>query len=462
MILLFSMATEWSLYSGDKRYVRKFNTYLYSFKVRCTDKPSTATVTVENLLKILEAKLNDVKNEVSYVEGDKIRVVAQNPGFNSSISTKLSTHANFRKLLDHIEDIVSSSEDVHLDLTTFDIQIFKKLRGGGRCKIINLNENRFTKRSITQIKNTDSLCGARAIIVALSYHTNSLLGTELSKSKKKDLIKGRKLQTTLAKKLCDLLGGSYEEGFTLDDFKRAENLLDVQIKIICAESFNTIIYEGPDKSIKLYLYKNKSHFDVINNLKGFYAAHFYCERCDTPYQNKNGHRCKKAPLCTVCKKAKHDICTRDKILCNKCNRFCYNQECLPNHTSNCEVIYKCPNCNKLCDRNKYHICGTSLCRNCNKFVTTANHQCYMVRKNAKGGICTVPCICNECSDVINQGCRRDRKVPFICNEPCLCNGKSDVHIKRCSYNEKYIWFDYEAMQDTGVHIPNLIVAHDFK
>jgi predicted alternative tryptophan synthase beta-subunit len=27
--------------------------------------------------------------------------------------------------------------------------------------------------------------------------------------------------------------------------------------------------------------------------------------------------------------------------------------------------------------------------------------------------------------------------------------------------EKYIWFDYEAQQDTGVHKPNLIVAHYF-
>jgi hypothetical protein len=30
-----------------------------------------------------------------------------------------------------------------------------------------------------------------------------------------------------------------------------------------------------------------------------------------------------------------------------------------------------------------------------------------------------------------------------------------------TYTEKYIWFDYEAEQDTGVHKPNLIVAHYF-
>jgi hypothetical protein len=30
-----------------------------------------------------------------------------------------------------------------------------------------------------------------------------------------------------------------------------------------------------------------------------------------------------------------------------------------------------------------------------------------------------------------------------------------------AYIERYIWFDYGAEQDTGVHKPNIIVAHYF-
>ena len=30
-----------------------------------------------------------------------------------------------------------------------------------------------------------------------------------------------------------------------------------------------------------------------------------------------------------------------------------------------------------------------------------------------------------------------------------------------SLHKKYIWFDYEAEQGTGVHKPNLIVVHCF-
>jgi hypothetical protein len=32
---------------------------------------------------------------------------------------------------------------------------------------------------------------------------------------------------------------------------------------------------------------------------------------------------------------------------------------------------------------------------------------------------------------------------------------------KCSYTEKYLFFDYEAMQETGKHIANLVISHDF-
>jgi len=31
-----------------------------------------------------------------------------------------------------------------------------------------------------------------------------------------------------------------------------------------------------------------------------------------------------------------------------------------------------------------------------------------------------------------------------------------------AHTEKYIWFDYEAEKDTGIHKPNLTVAHYFE
>jgi len=60
------------------------------------------------------------------------------------------------------------------------------------------------------------------------------------------------------------------------------------------------------------------------------------------------------------------------------------------------------------------MCGYTLCRNCEQTDETDEHKCYI-----------------------------QPKKPKACPE-------------------NYIFFDYEAEQDTGVHNPNLIVAHHFR
>ncbi|XP_028132068.1 uncharacterized protein LOC114327599 [Diabrotica virgifera virgifera] len=451
-----------SVISKGKRYIPKFDVYLHSFQLCCKTLPIDLLSDPKYLPTILEKGIRESKNEANFQTGDKIRIIARNDNFKHPISTETKTDTNVEYLLQHVANILTSNESVKLEETVFDVQIFKIPRGCGRHKMINLAEDRQTKRSITQIKNNDSLCGARAIVTALTYHTHEILEHELTDNDVTNIRKGRRLQSILAKKLCHLLGGSYEEGFNLEDFKQAEELLNVQIKIICAENFNNIIYQGTEKTTKIYLYKNKNHFDVINSLTGLYGKHFYCEKCDTSYDGKNKHKCKKTPLCTICKQAEHDLSTKNKVLCEACNRFCFNTECFDNHTEVCKEVFKCPSCNKTCKREHRHECGYSVCKNCKTFVEIATHQCYMVKKPAKGGFCTVSCLCNKKTITVNKGCQYNTKSQTICNEPCLCNGLSDDSIPRCTYNEKYIFFDYETMQDTEIHIPNLIIAHDFE
>ena len=61
-------------------------------------------------------------------------------------------------------------------------------------------------------KNNDNLCYPRAIITALTYHTNDIFG---SKRNITDIREGRKVQTELAEEFCKRLGDYNEEGFTL-------------------------------------------------------------------------------------------------------------------------------------------------------------------------------------------------------------------------------------------------------
>jgi hypothetical protein len=74
-------------------------------------------------------------------------------------------------------------------------------------------------------------------------------------------------------------------------------------------------------------------------------------------------------------------------------------------------VHKCKDCNKIKLRAEEHLFGYTPCRNCEQIDKTDEHKCYM-----------------------------QPKKPKACPE-------------------NYIFFDYEAEQDTGVHNPNLIVAH---
>ena len=71
--------------------------------------------------------------------------------------------------------------------------------------------------------------------------------------KETDVRGGGKVQTELAVELCERLGDYNEEGFTLEDIKNAEELLNIQVKVVCIESFNSIIYSGKEKETKIFL-----------------------------------------------------------------------------------------------------------------------------------------------------------------------------------------------------------------
>jgi hypothetical protein len=173
-------------------------------------------------------------------------------------------------------------------------------------------------------------------------------------------------------------------------------------------------------------------------MTGFYGQSYYCEKCDKPYQHKDNHKCKKGnKICILCLKPKHKEESKQRIYCEKCNRYCFNQECLENHSEVCGSIYKCLGCNKLLKRldkmvddgnkmieegnkiieegkqnvdkgdkiikkgnkmiekgnkmiekgSKEHKCGWEKCRNCYKEVEILKHKCYMQWRRQKGGIC---------------------------------------------------------------------------
>ena len=96
--------------------------------------------------------------------------------------------------------------------------------------------------------------------------------------------------------------------------------MDIQIKVVCVENFNSIIYSGEERETNIYLYKNGNHFDVINSMKALLGSSFYCDKCDKPYNNKNRHRCSAhADVCKLCANPQHSEKEKNKIYCENYN-----------------------------------------------------------------------------------------------------------------------------------------------
>ncbi|XP_050066420.1 uncharacterized protein LOC126555557 [Aphis gossypii] len=306
--------------------------------------------------------------------------------------------------------------------------------------------NLFTKnkRCVTEINNQDELCCPRAILVGLSYKTADILGHKFTDSQIKDLRNGRNnIQTRLTKQLRQKLKIFDNRPFTYRDIENVEKLLNIQVKVVNVDNFCEIDHSGNENRIKIYLLKKNDHFHTIYSMPSFKERVYYCELCDTGYNNnKNKHVCKKGPglKCKLCNEKYHihDF-RKEKKFFQECNRYCVDVECLRKHRNVCDKEYKCSGCNLIVQRNDHthnSVCGYGKCHNCKQEnIKLCLHECFMQRKIGKGGYCV---------------------------EACVCNNKSSEKRKDCTFTTNYIFFDYEAQQNTGTHIPNMVIAHNFE
>ena len=87
-----------------------------------------------------------------------------------------------------------------------------------------------------------------------------------------------------------------------------------------------------------------------------------------------------------------------------------------------------------------HKCGYNECSNCNKYIGK-NCKCFMKKIKAKGGYCMAG---NK------KPCRNNDSIE-----------KKDWCYPCRTYTEKYIFYDFEATQNTGTHTVNLSITQDF-
>ena len=344
------------------------------------------------------------------------------------------------RILAEIERVVQSNQEFRLDdSVSVNIVHVEMPRGGTgkKRREINLDKYLTNKRSIVRIQNTDGICLARALVVAIAKLENDQQYKTITNSNSSTL------QTRLAHELHEKCNVPIAE-CGLSEVKQFQtHLTEYQINIVSKEHQNSIIFAGPEAAKRVYLYCHDNHYDVITSMPAFFARKMYCHTCKKGYDKITDHLCGES-----CKSCRFQNCPIISwVYCEDCMRYFRSQECYNRHKetvgntkSICESLVKCTKCQKVVKRNlmrpESHNCGLVHCTVCQKYVNGETHRCYMQPERTRA------------SETADSDDLFDSEA-----------GKADENSNDSSYNQ-LLFFDFECIQESGVHIPNLCVVQD--
>ena len=381
----------------------------------------------ESTMKIFHHLLEQLKEGMAL--NDKIRFILRSEQLDTPISLPFMTveQLTTERVFSQTERVIPSNQEFRLnDTVIIDINHVVVPEGSGKSKLkrttFNIRDHLKEKRSIICINNTDDLCLARALAVAIA---------RIEKDPKYDQIRksGRAIQRQRALDLHQSANVPLGP-CGIDEVKLFQNyLVNYQIIVVSGSHNNNIIYPpqppGTDDKPSISLYYHNNHFDVITTLSGFLRYSYFCERCHKGYSNTADHICT-----TMCNKCRAFGCVLEGngIACNECDRVFNNQVCYDRHKNEpingggrtvCQVIRKCEKCSKPMDIRKIrdggHMCGRK-CKTCGLILTPedTDHKCYI---------------------------------------------KPLEQVEESSYNH-LLFFAFEATQEHGTHCPNLCVVHN--
>ena len=417
----------YELESSEKYHSKKFGMTATDHKVRFNNVLADFDLlqSYESTMKIFHHLLEEIKEGMA--PNDKVRFILRSEQLDTPISLPFMTveQLTTERVYSQIERVIQSNQEFRLnDTVIVDINHVVAPEGSGRLKRtdFNIRDHLKQKKSIICINNTDDLCLARALAVAIARIEKDPKYNHIRRSDR-PLQRQRALDLHQAANVP--LGPC-----GIDEVKLFQNyLINYQIIVVSGAHNNSIIYPpqppGTDEKPAISLYYHNNHFDVITKLPGFLNRSYFCERCHKGYDHTTDHIC--TAMCRLCRGFG---CIREGngIACNECDRVFNNQVCYDRHKNEpingggrtvCQVIRKCEKCSKPMDVRKIrdggHICGKK-CETCGLILTRedTDHKCYI---------------------------------------------KPLEHVEESSYNH-LLFFAFEATQEHGTHCPNLCVVHD--
>ncbi len=419
--------------------IQKFATTGLDYTIQFTNRLSNLELLEQHnrLHEIFQSLLETVTKDVPM--HDQVRFVLRTPQLEYPISSPFMPRERLtsERVLSEIERVVQSNHELKLDDSVSVNIVHVEMPYGGtgnKRREINLDKYLSNKRSIIRIQNTDNLCLARALVVAIAKLENDDQYKAIIKS-------GRALQSRLAYELHERCDVPIAE-CGLSEIKQFQTrLAEYQINIVSKEHQNSIIFAGPDTVKRIYLYAHDNHYDVITSMPAFCARKMYCHTCKRGYDKNTDHLC--GDSCRACRFQNCPIISW--VECKDCMRYfkssdCYgrHKETVGNGKSICASLVKCKQCNKVVKRTlarpESHNCGLVRCVVCQKYVDSETHRCYMQPERSR----------------ISERAESDDLFDSEADE---------INDNNSTYNQ-LLFFDFECIQESGTHTPNLCVVHD--
>jgi hypothetical protein len=421
-------ANYFSIEERQSRENLHFGSRQVAFRLNFHNLPSD----LNHLNNILLDAINNLRNSIrSMHPNDFVQFFMMHDNLDNPIVSPVVrwNQLTAEYILNLIDETVQSNKTLAINTNMFIYLTVIKSISGGSGRLLNYIKNR--KRIFSNLQNTDKMCLLRAIILGKNYvdynyykkkygpKSNEYL---MSFNDYKNFNKNEFRLSVEVGNLANKLRISENRECGISDVIHIEKYLkDYQISVLRGDNYEWE-YEGEKKERRINLIHieipeiNVRHFELIKSLPAVFNKRYYCLDCKKAYQTFSDHKCNKVCFCCKdidCSKIKHK---RKK--CEKCELVCNGEECYVRHReTRCSQIVFCEKCYNI--KSKIHVCfDERWCSNCNKAVLMEHSCCILTQKE-----------------------RDIRKK----------NNKNDKF-------KGFIFFDYECMNENGIHRPNLVVA----
>ena len=263
---------KFKIISVQSRQNKKFKSFTNEFKVKILKKLDD----VKEIYHIFQELVKTVKRRRRLSNNDRLRLIILNEELPNAISTNFNKVQDFK--LGDLENVIIILEyqAIPLEKCKIILQSVKIPTGKGRLYLTKDTISR--KNCNITVKNDDTIYLARAIVTAdANLKPERWSNTQL----KNGFNSSRKLQRLQSMKLHEEANVEINDyGNDLSDVESFAKHIKIEINIIDAEQFNSIVYTANKGTAdKIYLLKTRNHFDVIKFLTAVYNSPYYCHEC---------------------------------------------------------------------------------------------------------------------------------------------------------------------------------------